>query len=102
MFIDEEIQKMLKASIISPILTDWQSGIVIVPKPGPGDDYRFCVDYTDLNKITVPIKFPLPIIEDIMQSLGSCNYFCKLDLAKGYFQVGVEEDSKKYTTFTSR
>lgn len=57
---------MLKAGIISPILTDWQSGIVIVPKPGPGDDYRFCVDYTDLNKITKAVKFPFPIIEDIM------------------------------------
>ena len=75
---------------------------MIVPKPGPGDSYRFCVDFVDVNKITKPIKFPIPIIEDIMQSLGGCNYFCKLDLAKGYFQIAVEEESKKYTTFVSR
>ena len=73
-----------------------------MPKPGPGDDYRMCIDYVDLNKLTTTVKFPIPNIEDIMQSLGNSKYFCKLDLSKGYYQVPVEESSQKYTTFVSR
>lgn len=44
-----------------------------------------CIDYVDLNKITKTCKFPIPNIEDIMSSLGGSLYFCKLDLAKGYY-----------------
>jgi hypothetical protein len=44
-----------------------------------------CIDYVDLNKLTKTVKFPIPNIEDIMQSLGGAFYFCKLDLAKGYY-----------------
>ena len=76
---------MLEQGIISPILTNWQSALVVVPKPGPGDDFRMCVDYVDLNRRTQPVKFPLPHIDDIMQNLGGAKYFCKLDLAKGYY-----------------
>ncbi len=73
-----------------------------MPKPGPGDEFRMCIDYVDLNKLTTSVKFPIPNIEDIMQNLGGSLYFCKLDLAKGYYQVPVCPDSKKYLTFTSR
>lgn len=65
-FIDEEVSKLLQAGIIEPILTNWQSGIVVVPKPGPGDEFRMCIDYVDLNRLTKTVKFPLPNIEDIM------------------------------------
>ena len=61
-----------------------------------------CIDYVDLNKLTKTVKFPIPNIEDILQSLGGAVYFCKLDLAKGYYQVPVSPRSKKYTTFVSR
>lgn len=61
-----------------------------------------CIDYVDLNKITKTCKFPIPNIEDIMSSLGGALYFCKLDLAKGYYQIPVHPKSKKYTTFVSR
>lgn len=66
---------------------------MVVPKPGPGDDFRMCVDYVDLNKLTTTVKFPIPNIEDIMQSLGGSKYFCKLDLSKGYYQIPVDKES---------
>lgn len=65
-FIDAEIDKLLADDIIEPILTDWASGIVVVPKPGPGDDFRMCIDYVDLNRITKTVRYPIPYIEDIM------------------------------------
>jgi hypothetical protein len=65
-FIDEEVSKLLQEGIIEPILTNWLSGIVVVPKPGPGDEFRMCIDYVDLNKLSKTVKFPLPNIENIM------------------------------------
>lgn len=88
--------------IIEPTLSDWTSGVVVAPKPGPGDDYRFCVDLQDVNDRTRKIKFPLPNIEEILQNLGGACYFMKLDLAKGYWQVPVAENSRKYLTFITR
>jgi hypothetical protein len=61
-----------------------------------------CVDYVDLNKLCKTVKFPIPYIEDIMQACGGSMVFCKLDLAKGYYQIEVEEASKKYLTFVCR
>ena len=61
-----------------------------------------CVDYVDLNKLTKGVKYPLPLIEYIMQNLGGALWFCKLDLAKGYYQIPVEETSKKYLAFCCR
>ena len=48
-FIDEQIDSMLSMDVIEPCLTEYQSGVVVVPKPGVGDDFRFCVDLRDLN-----------------------------------------------------
>ena len=58
---------------------------MVVPKPGPGDDHRLCVDFRDVNDRTVSIKYPLPNIDDIVQSLGGSHFYCKLDLAKGFW-----------------
>ena len=55
-----------------------------------------------MNKVTKTVKFPIPNIEDIMQSLGRAKIFVKMDLAKGYWQVPVELDSRKYCTFVTR
>ena len=63
---------------------------MVVPKPGRGDALRFCVDLRDVNDLTVPIKYPFPLIKDVIESLAGAKYFIKLDLAKGFWQVPVE------------
>jgi len=57
--------------------------VVVVPKPGPGDDLRMCADFKDVNDRTVKEKFPMPNAEEIIENLGGSRYFFKLDLAKG-------------------
>lgn len=51
-----------------------------------------CVDYVELNAKTKTVKFAIRNIEDIMQSLGGSQYFCKLDLAKGYYQLSAGQE----------
>ena len=71
--------------MVEPYLGPWQSAIVVAPKPGPGDGLRFCVDLRDVNNISETIKFPLPTVDEIIQSLGGAIYYSKLDLAKGFW-----------------
>lgn len=71
--------------VIERTFSDWSSAIVVVPKPGPGDDLRLCADLRDLNDVSRSVKYPLPNIDDIVYCLGGSHYYCKLDLAKGFW-----------------
>ena len=61
---------------------------------------RFCVDFRHLNERTVGDSFPIPRIEDSLDALGGANIFTTLDLAKGYWQVPVQESDKSKTAFS--
>lgn len=77
---------MKDLGVIEPYLGDWQSSVVVAPKPGPGQNLRFCVDLRDLNLLCKTIRFPFPMIEEIIHSLGDkAKVFTKYDLAKGYW-----------------
>lgn len=60
-----------------------------------------CVDYRMLNKNLIPDKFPLPRIDDILDSLGRAKYFSCLDLYSGFHQILLEDDSKEMTAFST-
>jgi hypothetical protein len=61
---------------------------------------RFCVDFRQLNKITKVNSYPLPLIDDILATLGKSKYFSSLDLKSGYWQVAMDESDKEKTAFT--
>ena len=75
----------------------------IVPKAGK-NEYRFAIDFRKLNEITARDNFPLPNINDTLDILGSANprYFTTLDLASGYWQIGLAEDAKPKTAFITQ
>ena len=62
---------------------------------------RLCIDYRLLNAKTKLDSFPLPNIEDILNSLSESVYFSTLDMAKGYYQIPMNDDSKEFTAFSS-
>ena len=103
-----EIQQMLDLGIIRTSASPYASPIVIVKKQD--ESYAspivivkkqdgICVDYRKLNKVTVANPESMKTPDDLFQHLGKSNYFSKIDLSKGYWQISMAEEDVKKTAF---
>lgn len=99
-FVGKELDHMMKQGIIRPSSSPWSSPIVLVKKKN--GKMRFCVDYRKLNKVTKRDAYPLPRIDEILDSLGEAKWFTSLDLASGYWQVEMDERDKEKTAFVTK
>ena len=61
-----------------------------------------CIDYRELNKVTIKNKYPLPRIDDLLDQLRGASWFSNIDLRTGFHQLGVEEKSIPLTAFQTR
>jgi hypothetical protein len=91
---------MLEKDIIEPSESPWAAPILLVPKQD--GSVRFAVDYRKLNSVTVPDAYPMPRIEDLVNKVGNARYITKIDLSKGYWQVGIEKNSRPLTAFVTK
>ena len=96
----EEVQKMLQAGVITHSNSPWASPVVLVGKKD--GTKRFCVDYRGLNDITRKDVYPLPRTEEVLDELGNAQWFSKLDLKSGYWQIVVDPADRSKTAFTTR
>ncbi|GBM95898.1 Retrovirus-related Pol polyprotein from transposon 297, partial [Araneus ventricosus] len=71
--------------------------VVLVPKPN--GDIRFCIDYRKLNAITIPDKYPLPVMDTLLHDAKSTAFMSTLDLKTGYHQIELNPDDKDKTAF---
>ncbi|UYV67936.1 hypothetical protein LAZ67_5002546 [Cordylochernes scorpioides] len=97
--IKEQIDEMLTEGIIRPSSSPWSFPVILVKKRD--GKYRFCVDYRKLNNVTVKDVYPIPRIEEVMDTLQGSTYFSAIYLRSGYWQVEVEERDKEKTAFTT-
>ncbi|RXN37980.1 Retrovirus-related Pol poly from transposon [Labeo rohita] len=97
---DEQIQQNLDAGLASPSNSCWASPIVMVRKKD--QTYRICVDYRALNERTIKDAYPLPRIQDTLDTLSTAKWFSTLDLASGYWQVELTPQARQAAAFCSR
>ncbi|UYV75151.1 K02A2.6-like [Cordylochernes scorpioides] len=97
--IKEQIDEMLRDGIIRPSSSPWSFPVILVKKRD--GKYRFCVDYRKLNDVTVKDVYPIPRIDEVLDTLHGSKYFSAIDLKSGYWQVEVEEKDKEKTAFTT-
>lgn len=97
----QELQKILddylQKGIIRSSEPEYASPIVLVKKKT--GDLRMCVDFRKLNKVTAKHNYPIPLIDDLLESLANKKIFTKLDLKNGFHHVFMNEDPVKYTAF---
>ena len=96
---EKEINKMLDQGTIEPSDSPWAAPIVLVAKKD--GTTRFCVDYRKLNNVTRKDAFPLPRIDETLDTLSGTQWFSTLDMASGYYQIGMDDRDKCKTAFTT-
>jgi hypothetical protein len=103
--LNSQVENLLKNNIIEPSMSEYSSPIFLVPKkstPGSSEKkWRLVVDFRQLNKKLLGDVYPIPRIDDILDQLGRAKYFSVLDLQCGFHQIGLDEESRDYTSFTT-
>ena len=87
---------MLENGIAEPTTSAWSSPCILVM---PDGTFRFCTDYRKVNAVTKPDSYPLPRMDDCIDSVGSATFVSKFDLLKGYWQVPLTDRAKKNSAF---
>ena len=97
--LQEELARMEKMGVIQRIEepTEWCAPCIVVPKKN--GKIRVCIDFTRLNKAVKRAYHPLPATDETIATLGKSKYFSKLDANCGYWQLRLDEQSQKLTTF---
>ncbi|KAJ1094875.1 hypothetical protein NDU88_000055, partial [Pleurodeles waltl] len=98
--IEEEIEKMIHLGVIEPLVSPWCSPVVLVPKPD--GTVRFCIDFHQLNAISMFDTYPIPRVDDVLEKLGRAKYMSTLDLTKGYWQIPLFPEDKEKTAFSTQ
>jgi len=96
--IGEEIHKLLTAGFIKEVHhPDWLANPILIKKKN--GKMRMCVDYTSLNKACPKVPFPLPCIDQIVDSTAGCETLLFLDAYSGYHQIKMKESDQLTTSF---
>ncbi|KAL0378461.1 UNVERIFIED_CONTAM: Transposon Ty3-G Gag-Pol polyprotein [Sesamum radiatum] len=95
----KQIEELLEKGFIRPSTSPWEHQCFCEKKDG---SMRLCIDYRQLNRVTVKNKYPLPRIDDLLDQLKGATTFSKIDLRSGYWQLRIAEKDIPKTAFRTR
>ncbi|XP_057485851.1 uncharacterized protein LOC130772128 [Actinidia eriantha] len=95
-----QLQELLDKGFIRPSLSLWGAPVLFVKKKD--GTMRLCIDYRELNKVTIKNKYPLPRIDDLFDQLQGAKVFSKIDLHSGHHQLKVKSEDVEKTAFRTR
>ena len=94
------VQDMLKEGIIQESYSPWNSPLLLVKKKD--NSYRVVIDFRKVNKVTEPDHYPLPVLSELLQNIGSDNtVFSTLDIKSAFWQIPLSEESRPVTAFST-
>ena len=96
----DQLQELLEKNFIKPSSLPWRAPVLFVKKKD--GSLRMCIDYRELNKVTIKNKYPLPHIDELFDHLQGSAVYSKLDLRQGYYQLKIREADISKTAFNSR
>ncbi|GKA00584.1 reverse transcriptase domain-containing protein, partial [Tanacetum coccineum] len=96
----EQLKELSDKGFIRPSSSPWGAPILFVKKKD--GSFQMCIDYRELNKLTVKNRYPLPRIDDLFDQLQGSSIYSKIDLRSGYHQLRVREEDIPKTAFRTR
>ncbi|KAK1427869.1 hypothetical protein QVD17_16567 [Tagetes erecta] len=98
--LSDQLQELLDKGFIRPSFSPWGAPVLFVKKKD--GTFRMCIDYRELNKLTIKNRYPLPRIDDLFDQLQGSSYYSKIDLRSGYHQLRIQEEDIPKTAFRTR
>ncbi|EOY14297.1 Retrotransposon protein, putative [Theobroma cacao] len=95
-----QLQDLVDKGFIRPSISPWGAPVLFVKKKD--GTLRLCIDYRQLNRVTIKNKYPLPRIDDLFDQLRGAMVFSKIDLRSGYYQLRIKEQDVPKTAFRTR
>ena len=95
-----QLQELLEKGYIRPSISPWGAPTLFVKKKD--GTLRLCIDYRQLNRVTIKNKYPLPRVDDLFDQLQGARVFIKIDLRSGYHQLRIENADVQKTAFRTR
>ena len=95
-----QLQELLEKGFIRPSVSPWGAPVLFVKKKD--GTLWLCIDYRQMNKLTVKNKYPLPRIDDFFDKLKGTSIFSKIDLRSGYHQLKIKDADVHKTAFRTR
>ncbi|GJS33167.1 putative nucleotidyltransferase, ribonuclease H [Tanacetum coccineum] len=98
--LSDQLQELADRGFIRPSTLPWGAPVLFVKKKD--GSFRMCIDYQELNKLTVKNRYPLPRIDDLFDQLQGSSVYSKIDLRSGYHQLRVRDEDIPKTAFRTR
>ena len=92
----KEVEFLLNNNLAETNISPWASCLLI---PKPDGSSRFCTDSRKLIIVTVPDSYPLPLMDNLLDSIGQSPYVTTIDLLKGYYQIPISEQAESISAF---